>query len=83
MYRVLDKIDKAMETKERVTLIHKMGGYYHGLIADSWVRMSGGKLRGKVRFASEEKGEFEVDANDILDLLLTTDGTNNDKNSGI
>ena len=70
MMSIADKIDKALETKAKCTLIDKMGKYFHGTVADSWVRMSGGKMRGKVVFASEEKGQIEVDANDILDLLL-------------
>ncbi len=70
MFGIVDKIDRALETKQPCTLIHKMGTYYHGTVLDSWVRMSGGKLRGKVQFQSEEKGPIEVDANDILDLLI-------------
>ncbi len=66
---LVDKIDKALQNKTRCTLIDKMGAYYHGVLSDSWVRVSAGKLRGKVRFQSEEKGEIEMDANDILDLL--------------
>ena len=27
-------------------------------------------MRGKIRFSSKEKGEIEVDANDILDILI-------------
>lgn len=73
MFPIIEKIDKALESKARCTLIHKMGHYYHGILTDSWVRLSGGKMRGKVRFTSEEKGEIEVDANDILDLILPTD----------
>jgi hypothetical protein len=72
MFSIIEKIDKAVETKQKCTLIDKMGKYFHGTINDSWVRVSGGKMRGKVRFASDEKGEIEVDANDILDLLLTS-----------
>ena len=70
MFPILDKIDKAIESKQKCTLIDKMGLYLHGTLIDSWVRFSGGKLRGKVKFASEEKGEVEVDANDILDIIL-------------
>lgn len=70
MFRVLQNIDKALESKIKCTLIDKMGHFYHGVMTDSWVRMSAGKLRGKVRFNSEEKGEIEVDANDILDVEL-------------
>ena len=70
MFPVIEKIDKALESKEKCTLIDKMGRYYHGTVLDSWVRLSGGKLRGKVQFQSDEKGQVEVDANDILDLLL-------------
>lgn len=70
MFPILEKIEKALETKEKCTLIDKMGGFFHGVVADSWVRISAGKLRGKIQFQSEEKGEFEVDANDILDLEL-------------
>jgi hypothetical protein len=66
---LIDKIDKAVETKEKCTVIHKMGKYYHGVVHESWIRMSGGKMRGKIRFESEEKGEIEIDANDILELL--------------
>ena len=71
MFSIIDKIDKALETKVKCTLIDKTGKYFHGTVNDSWVRVSGGKMRGKVVFASVEKGEFEVDANDILDLLLS------------
>lgn len=73
MVQIVEKIDKAVETKNRCTLIDKMGRYYHGIMTDSWVRISGGKLRGKVQFASEEKGAIELDANDILDVLLNTE----------
>jgi len=47
----------------------KAGKYFHGTVTDSWIRLSGGKLRGKMQFLSEEKGPIEIDANDILDLL--------------
>ena len=70
MFGIIEKIDKAAESKQRCTLIDKSGKYFHGFVADTWVRVSGGKMRGKVRFSSEEKGEIEVDANDILDILL-------------
>lgn len=70
MFSIVEKIDKALESKIKSTLIDKSGRYFHGTVEDSWVRISGGKLRGKVRFLSEEKGEVEVDANDILDLVL-------------
>jgi hypothetical protein len=72
MFAIVDKIDKALESKCSCTLIDKMGRYYHGTMLDSWVRLSAGKLRGKVRFHSQEKGEMEIDSNDILDLLLDT-----------
>lgn len=70
MFEIVDKIDKALETKRPCTLIDKMGGYFHGTVEDSWVRASGGKMRGKVRFESQEKGAIEVDVNDILDLIV-------------
>lgn len=70
MFFLIDKIDKALESKAKCTLIDKMGKYYHGILFDSWVCMSGGKLRGKVKFQSEEKGEVQIDANDILDVLV-------------
>jgi hypothetical protein len=70
MFNIIDKITTALETKQRCTLIDKTGRYFHGTINDSWVRISAGKMRGKIVFASDEKGEIEVDANDILDLLL-------------
>lgn len=70
MYPILDKIDKALESKAKCTLIDKMGKFYHGVMNDSWVCISGGRLRGKVKFQSEEKGEVEIDANDILDVRL-------------
>ena len=54
MFHLVEKIDKALEAKNKVTLIEKSGVYLHGVVADSWVRISGGKLRGKVVFASEE-----------------------------
>ena len=68
MFEIVEKIDKALENKNPCTLVDKMGGHFRGTLIDSWVRVSGGKLRGKVRFSSVEKGEFDVDANDILDL---------------
>jgi len=71
VFKVVEKIDNLLESKEKCTLIDKLGTYYHGVIADSWVRISGGKVRGKVRFNSEEKGEMEIDANDILDILTS------------
>ncbi len=70
MFAILNKIDQALEAKSKVTLIDKMGKYFHGVVSDSWARVSGGKIRGKVTFLSEEKGEMEIDANDILDILL-------------
>lgn len=70
MFGIIEKIDKALESKEKCTLIDKMGKYFHGVLTDSWVRVSGGKMRGKVRFESEEKGEIEVDCNDILDIRM-------------
>lgn len=70
MFHLVEKIDKALETKNKVTLIDKHGKYFHGTVSDSWVRLSGGKLRGKVTFASDEKGDIEVDANDILDIVV-------------
>ncbi len=73
MFPILNKIDRAAESKERCRLIDKMGKYYNGTVVDSWVRLSGGKVRGKVVFNSEEKGQIEIDANDILDLLFTKD----------
>jgi hypothetical protein len=69
MFSIIEKIDQALENKERCTLIHKMGKYFHGTVTESWVRVSGAKMRGKVRFASDEKGEVEIDCNDILDIL--------------
>jgi hypothetical protein len=71
MFKIIDKIDKALESKQKCTLMDKGGRTLHGSVSESWVRMSGGKMRGKIRFVSEEKGEIEVDCNDILDLLLT------------
>ena len=70
MFPILEKIDKALELKSQCTLVNKMGKYFHGTVSDSWIRLSGGKLRGKLQFQSEEKGLIEIDANDILDLLM-------------
>ena len=70
MVGILEKIDKAMESKAECTLIDKMGRYHHGTVAESWVRLSGGKLRGKVEFQSKEKGLVQVDCNDILDIVF-------------
>ena len=67
---MVEKIDKAMESKQRCRLFDKVGRCFHGVMADSWVRLSGGKLRGKIRFSSDEKGELELDCNDILDILF-------------
>ena len=68
MFSLVEKIDKAVETQAKCTLIDKMGRYFHGTMIESWVRLSGGKMRGKVKFLSEEKGEVEIDCNDILDV---------------
>ena len=71
MFAVLEKIDKALETKAKCTLLNKMGGFYTGIVTDSWIRVSGSKLRGKLIFQSEEDGEMKVDCNDILDIRFT------------
>ncbi|MFM8316335.1 MAG: hypothetical protein ACKOA8_18815 [Deltaproteobacteria bacterium] len=71
MFPILDKIDKALESKTKCTLIDKMGKYLHGTVTDSWIRFSGGKLRGKLVFESDEKGSLEMDANDILDIVIS------------
>ncbi len=70
MFQLVDNIDKAVESKCRCTLTDKMGRCFHGTLTDSWVRMSGGKLRGKIKFTSDEKGEIELDCNDILEIRL-------------
>ena len=70
MFPILTKIDQALEGKKRCRLIDKMGKYLNGTVTDSWVRLSGGKVRGKLVFQSEEKGAVEIDANDILDILF-------------
>ena len=72
MFQLVDKIDKALETKAECTLMDKMGKYFHGQVLDSWIRLSSGKLRGKLKFQSQEKGEIEIDANDILDIIIET-----------
>jgi hypothetical protein len=72
LFGIIDKIDRAYDSKLRYTLIEKTGKYLHGTIVDSWVRLSGGKIRGKIVFVSDEKGSVEIDANDILDLLAET-----------
>ena len=69
LFPILQKIDKAAETKGRQTLIDKTGRHLHGVVEDTWVRISGAKMRGKIVFASDEKGSVEIDCNDILDLL--------------
>ena len=70
MFNILQKIDQAFDNKKPCTLIDKMGKYFHGTVTDTWARVSGGKMRGKIMFLSEEKGEIEVDVNDILDLIM-------------
>lgn len=70
MIQLVEKIDKAVESKGKCTLIDKMGRYHRGIVTDSWIRVSGGKLRGKLRFQNEKQVEVELDANDILDLVL-------------
>lgn len=69
MFLIIEKIDKALESKEKCTLVDKMGHYFHGHLTDSWARVSGGKMRGKIVFASEEKGEIQIDVNDVLELI--------------
>jgi hypothetical protein len=70
MFGIIDTIDKALETKAKCTLSDKMGRTLHGFVKDSWIRVSGAKMRGKLVFDSEEKGQVEVDANDILILEM-------------
>ena len=70
MFPILEKIDKALESKAKCTLMDKSGRTLHGTMSESWVRISGGKLRGKVVFNSEEKGEVEIDCNDLLDVVI-------------
>ena len=70
MFPILEKIDIGITTKVRCTLMDKSGRHYHGVFEDSWIRISGGKLRGKAVFISEEKGRIEIEAYDILDILL-------------
>lgn len=74
MFDILNKIDDALESKEDCVLVDKMGKYFHGKAVDSWVRVSGAKLRGKLVFDSKESGEFEIDANDILELRIEKKG---------
>ncbi len=71
MFSLIDKIDKGLESKANCTVIEKAGKHLHGVISDSWVCISGGRLRGKLVFESEEKGRVEIDANDILDVIIT------------
>ena len=73
MFPVLTKIDRAAESKERCRLIDKMGKYFLGTVEDSWVRLSGGKLRGKVVFKADGQEAMEIDANDVLDILFEGD----------
>lgn len=73
MFPIVTKIDRALESKEQCRLIDKMGKYLNGTITDSWVRISGGKVRGKLVFQSEERGPVEIDANDVLDILFVKD----------
>lgn len=75
MFPILDKIDKALESKVKCSLLDKAGRHFNGTLTDSWVRLSGGKLRGKIKFHSEEKGEFEMDAYDILDIRFEKEKT--------
>lgn len=70
MFAIIDRIDKAVESKAKCTLMDKMGGCFHGVVSDSWIRVSGAKMRGKLVFESQERGQIEIDANDILDLIL-------------
>ncbi len=70
MFAIMLKIDAALESQKECTLVDKMGGHFHGILKDSWVRLSGGKMRGKVEFESVEKGTIQVDANDILDITM-------------
>ena len=70
MFLIIEKIDKALESKVKCTLVDKMGKYLHGVVSDSWVCISGGKLKGRLVFESEERGRVEMDPNDVLDLVL-------------
>ncbi|MCB0403905.1 MAG: hypothetical protein KDD51_03915 [Bdellovibrionales bacterium] len=68
MFEILEKIDKAIESKSRVRLINKMGKYFRGAIVDSWARASSGRMRGKIQFQTDEK-VLDIDVNDIMDIL--------------
>jgi len=75
MFKLMEKLDRAYEGKLECTLIDKLGKYYHGKISDSWVRLSGGKMRGKLVFESHERGLVEprlveIDVNDIFDIII-------------
>lgn len=79
MFLILETIDKAVESQSSCTLIHKAGYYLHGKVAESWARVSGGKMRGKLRFDSIEKGVVEVDINDVLELKVDSVQTDKPK----
>lgn len=73
-HKLIEAIEKAQVHKIKLKLMDKMGGCFYGYVIDSWLRIgSGGHLRGKFMFNSDEKGEFELDINDVLDIENTNE----------
>lgn len=71
IFKILDLIEKAVSSKKDVTVIGKSGKFLKGILYDHYVRLSADKLRGKIRLRlSQNQTEIEVDANDILDIVI-------------
>ena len=69
MWSFLETLDELEQSKKPVLIIDKGGDYKRGRIKEHYVRISAGKLRGKIILVKKEnKAEEEIDANDVLDI---------------
>ncbi len=69
IFKLLDRIEKGMESGKDITVIDKSGKFLKGKLYDHYVRLSADKLRGKIKLRlAKDQEEIEIDANDILDI---------------
>lgn len=69
IFKLLDRIEKGMESQKEVTVIDKSGKFLKGALYDHYVRLSADKLRGKIRLRlSKDQEEIEINVDDILDI---------------
>ena len=68
IFKMIDLVEKAMESHKTVTVIDKSGKFLKGELYDHYVRLSADKLRGKIKLRLIDQQTIEVDVNDILDI---------------